>query len=349
MRVSHDSNISRPITGQGLLTQCSKLEQEYLALPMKPYRLLTEMSIWQTIDIQRIAVGQATVTFDPKTVRGFAARSQLFDDSRANVGFALPDHYKRVSALVSARTPYEAAEKALNGIDLVRASWNLSLNRGKTWRHSGGRPSPVNDIRLSPFHTVHDLTGALATDTYWYDPGYSKPASLYADKPRFSRLQEFAKNLRARLVQLPYRSDIESALLRYVRALDSADLNDAFLRLWSLLEYLTDSGHDPYKVATRRAAFMFQDRERAQLVLTHLTQHRNRFVHAGSDSGEIESLVFLLKRHVDSLLLFHLGNSIGFSTRSEAARFMDLPPDRAEIDRRISRLRSARKFVSGGD
>jgi hypothetical protein len=347
-RVSHDSNISRPISADSLLKQCSKLEQEYLALPAMPFRLLTEISIRWTIEVPRTTVGQTTVTFNPRTVRGFAERSRLFNDSRGNVGFALPDHYKRVSALVSARTPYEAAEKALNGIDLVRASWNLALNRGKAWRHSGGRPPPVNDIRLSPFHTVHDSAGALATETYWYDPGFAKPADLFSDKSRFSRLQEFALNLRTRLTQLPYRQDIESALLRYVRALDSADLNDAFLRLWSLLEYLTDSGHDPYKVATRRAAFMFQDRERAHLVLTHLTQHRNRFVHAGSDSDEIESLVFLLKRHVDSLLLFHLGNSFGFTTRAEAARFMDLPPNRDEIDLRINRLRSARKFVSGG-
>lgn len=347
-RVSRDAKTSRPITADSLLKQCSKLEQEYLALSMKPFRLLTEISISWTIDVPRTNVGQTTVTFNPRTVRGFSERSRLFNESRGTVGFALPDHYMRVSALVSARTPYEAAEKALNVIDLVRASWNLSLNRGKAWRRSGGRPSPVNDIRLSPFHTVHDSVGALATETYWYDPGFSKPAGLYSDKLRFSKLQEFAQNLRTRLTQLPYRSDIESALIRYVRALDSADLNDAFLRLWSLLEYLTDSGHDPYKVATRRAAFMFQDRERAQLVLTHLTQHRNRFVHAGSDSDEIESLVFLLKRHVDSLLLFHLGNSFGFATRAEAARFMDLPPNRDEIDLRIRRLRSARKFISGG-
>lgn len=274
-------------------------------------------------------------------------RSHLFEDAQTTVGTNLPENYKRISVTVTARTPHEAAEKGLNGIDLVRASWNLALNRGKSWRHTSGRPSPVNDIRLSPFHTVHDLTGALATETYWYDPSYTKPATLYSDKPNFEKLQKFAKNLRARLMLLPYRKDLESALIRYVRALDSADLNDAFLRLWSLLEYLTDSGHDPYRVTIRRAAFMFRDRERAQLILTHLAQHRNSFVHAGSDSDEIESLVFLLKKHVDALLLFHLGNTFGFKTRVEAAGFMDIPPNRDEIDKRISRLRSARKYVFG--
>lgn len=346
-RVSHDSAIARPITADSLLKHCSRLEQEYLALPKRTFRLLTEISINWTIDVPRAAVGQSVITFNPKTVKGYAERYRLFTESRIALGFELPERYQRVSVLVYARSAYEAAEKALNDIDLLRASWNLSLNRGKAWRHSGGRPSPVNDLRLSPFHTVHEATGALAIETYWYDPGYAKPATLYSDKNRFLGLQEFAKSLRARLTQLPYRQEIETALVRYVRALDSADLNDAFLRLWSLLEYLTDSGHDPYKVAIRRSSFMFQDRERAQLVLAHLTQHRNRFVHAGSDSDEIESLVYLLKRHVDSLLLFHLGNSVGFATRVDAAKFMDLPANRRDIDIRINLLRAARKFVSG--
>lgn len=346
-RVSYDSTISRPITDKALLKQCSKLEQEYLVLPKKSFRLLTEISIYWTIDIPKTTFGDVTITFNPKTVKGFAKRSHLFKDVQAEVGFLLPENYKRLSILVSARTHHEAAEKALNGIDLVRASWNLALNRGKTWRHSSGRPSPVNDIRLSPFHTIHDSTGALASETYWYDPIYTKPASLYSDKSQFEKLQKFAKNIRVKLAQLPYRRDLESALIRYVRALDSADLNDAFLRLWSLLEYLTYSGHDPYRVTIRRTEFMYRDRERTRLILTHLAQHRNSFVHAGSDSDEIESLVFLLKQHVDQLLLFHIGNTFGFTTRKEAAEFMDMPPDKDEIDKRINRLRSARKFVFG--
>lgn len=347
-KVAHDPAIPRPITADHLLRECSKHEQAYLTLPKKSYRLLTEISLWWTIDAPRIVIGSTTLTFKPKSEMGFSARSKLFQESHGTVGFDLPASYMRLSAHVTARTPHEAAERALNAIDLARASWNLSLNRGKTWRYSGGRPAPVNDIRLSPFHTIHDLKGKLATETFWYDPGYTRPANLFSDKTKFTRLLTFAGSLRSRLAQLPYRAEIEGALIRYVRALDSADLNDTFLRLWSLLEYLTDSTHDPYKVATRRAAFMFADRERSRLVLTHLTNHRNRFVHAGSDADDIESLVFQLKRYVDKLLLFHLGNRFGFPSRNEAARFMDLPPDKNDLDFQIKRLRDAKKFVSSG-
>ncbi len=346
--VAYSSAIPRPITAEGLLRECSKLENGYLSLPRKRYRLLTEISIWSTVEVPRVILGETTLTFRPKTDMGFRARSRLFQNSRSTVGFELPQSYMRLSALVTARETHEAAERALNDIDLTRASWNLSLNRGKTWRYTGGRPTPVNDIRLSPFHTVHDLDGNLATDSFWYDPGYARPANPFSDKAKFSRLLAFAAKLRFRLGSLPYRSEIEGALIRYVRALDAADLNDAFLRLWSLLEFLTDSSHDPYKVATRRAAFMLADRERSQLVLTHLTNHRNRFVHTGSDTDDIESLVFQLKRFVDALLLFHLGNPFGFASRAEAARFMDLPSNRSELESRIRRLRHAKRFISSG-
>lgn len=347
-KVAFDSSIPRPIKAESLIEECAQHERDYLALPKQNFRLLTEISIYWTIDVPKIVIGDTTLVFKPKGDVGFSARSRLFQDSKSSLGFELPRNYMRLSAHISARTPFEAAERALNSIDLARASWNLSLNRGKSWRYSGGRPTPVNEIRLSPFHTIHDPKGNLAAQTYWYDPGYSRPANMFSDKPKFERLLSFSGNLRSRLTKLSYRSDIEGALIRYVRALDSADLNDTFLRLWSLLEYLTDSTHDPYKVATRRAAFMFTNRVRSQLVLTHLTNHRNRFVHAGSDTDDIESLVFLLKRYVDELLLFHIRNPFGFSSRNEAALFMDLPPNKKELQLRIKRLLDAKKYVGDG-
>lgn len=345
-KVTYDPKLPRPITADVLLRQCSKLEREYLSLPKRKFRLLTEISLWWTIDVPPTRIGSTALTFKSKNARGFKERARLYREMKSTVGFDLPRHYMQLSALVTARTPDEAAERALKDIDILRASWNLAINRGKAWRHSGGRPPPINEIRLSPFHTVHESNGKLIDHQFWYDPGYSCPAKPYNDSVKFVRLLSFAKKLRTRLAKLPYRPEIEEGLIRYVRALDSSDLNDAFLRLWSLLEFLTDSSYDPYKVATRRAAFMFADRERSQLVLTHLTNYRNRFVHAGSETNDIEPLVFMLKRYVDALLIFHIGNVFGFESRTDAARFMDHPTSYSEIDIRVKRLRQARKFLS---
>lgn len=340
--------LTRPITENSLLESCSLLEKEYLAQPKNAYRILTEVSLQWTINVPRIRIGDVSLTFKPKLNKAYRERARLANDVKWDLNFELPHSYMRVSAFVYARSTYEAAQKSLDAVDLVRASWNLALNRGKTWRYSSGRTPPINDIHLSPFHTVHKADGSLATNEFWYEPRYSKPAQIFTDKTKFERVLAFARNLRIGLSKLKYREDIESALIRYVRALDTTDLNDTFLSLWSLLEYLTDSSNTTYKVTTRRAAFLFADRESSNLVLSNLTNHRNRFVHVGSESENIESLVFQLKRYVNALLLFHLGNRFGFASRAEAAQFMDLPTSKSELDLKILRLQQARRYISGG-
>jgi hypothetical protein len=86
---------------------------------------------------------------------------------------------------------------------------------------------------------------------------------------------------------------------------------------------------------------MFSDREYAHQVLS------NKSVHAGSESSDIESLMYQLKRYVEVLIKFHVGNKYRFSSIADAAEFMDLPNDKVSIDRKISKLHYAKKFVSG--
>lgn len=138
--VAHNSSPVRPITADTLLKACSKLERDYLSRPKNCYRLLTEISLLWTIEVPRIRIGDVAVTFKPKLENGYVARARLANESRSTLGFELPRSYMRVSARVNARSVEEAAERALDALDLVRASWNLALNRGKTWRYSSGRP-----------------------------------------------------------------------------------------------------------------------------------------------------------------------------------------------------------------
>lgn len=334
------------ITSALLLQSCHRQEAEYLRKPLTALRLLTGVSMASIHRLPPIRIGSCAITFNPKAKVARQHRARLHRDVRFSLGFDLPIQYTDVSVKVKTRSPFEGAQRALDALDLARATWNLALNRGKGWRISSGKPRPVNDILLSPFHTMHNEDGSLATESWWYDPGYAGPAQPFSDRAKIDALLAFSKKLRTRMSQSNYADELANSLVRYVRALDSADLNDSFLRLWSILEFLTDSTFDSYKVAVRRAAFMFADRDYSVQVLTHLMNHRNRFVHAGTDTGEIESLVYLLKRYVDALLLFHIGNSFKFETRASATQFMDLPPSKSQIDERIRRLRNARKFVA---
>ena len=152
--------------------------------------------------------------------------------------------------------------------------------------------------------------------------------------------------IRKLLKRINYPNDIISAILRYTRALDLTNWEDAFLRLWSVLEHLTATGpNDNYALTIRRAAFIYGGDEYARQVLTHLKDYRNRAVHAGSENHEIQAFMYQLKRFVESLLEFHLGNKFGFTSLKEVATILDLPCSRDELCKKKEALMYAEKFL----
>ncbi len=342
-----EAGVKGKITSNFLLKSCHKQENEYLRRPVATYRLLTGVSLASVHTLPSIRIGSSTITFNPKAEVAKKHRARLYNDVKFSLGFDLPTQYMDVSVTVKARSPFEGAQCALDAIDVARATWNLCLNKGIRFHHYSGRARPVNDIVLCPFHTMHNVDGSLATESYWYDPGYSRPMKQFSDTAEIDRLFTFSKKLRRRLSQSTYSHELTDSLVRYVRALDAADLNDAFLRLWSILEFLTDDDSTGRKseATIRRAAFMVGGKDNSVQVLNHLLSHRNRFVHAGTDTNEINSLVYLLKRYVDELLMFHIRNPFKFETLASAALFMDQPQKKPQIDEDIRRLRDAQKSL----
>jgi len=269
------------------------------------------------------------------------------NDAKHSISSDLPSNYAVVSVSVTARSTAEAVDKALDRLDFVRGIWNLWKNRGHTIRISSGKRSPVNSILLGPIHTLHHGNGNLATESWWYEPQYQGPVNPYDEKAKIENMYKYMVRFRSHFKKSNYESDLMQAVVRYVRALDSRDWDDSFLRLWGVLEFLTGTLSDSYKVTIRRASYMFADKEYAHLVLSHLRDYRNKSIHAGSESSDIESLMYQLKRYVEALIEFHIGNKFRFSSIADAAEFMDFPNDKALIDRKISKLRYAKQFMSG--
>jgi hypothetical protein len=160
------------------------------------------------------------------------------------------------------------------------------------------------------------------------------------------RLLDFEKRVRRRLSKISYAGELEKAVRRYSRALDSRDFNKAYLELWSVLESLTFSVTDRYDVTIRRTLFLWKDKDFNKQILEHLRNYRNRMVHAGLNSEEIETLVRQLRGYVEGLLLFHLFNRQNFADMNQVGEFLDLRPDAAELQRKIPLMRKAVKFLS---
>jgi len=142
--------------------------------------------------------------------------------------------------------------------------------------------------------------------------------------------------MRKYLSKSHYREDLEDAIRRYTRVLDSREWNSAFVQIWSLLEYLTATSEDPNKVTLKRALSLSHkdEREFHRQVLKHLMTYRNRTVHAGYTSEAIETHLYQLKRYVERVLLFHIYSAPDFASIGKAAEFMHLPPELPELRRK---------------
>ncbi len=67
----------------------------------------------------------------------------------------------------------------------------------------------------------------------------------------------------------------------------------------------------------------------------------------GTGDNDIDIHVYQLKGYVEQLLMFHVRNSFKFKNMSEAAKFMDLQPDKKALKKQIELCRAGIRFMGG--
>ena len=70
--------------------------------------------------------------------------------------------------------------------------------------------------------------------------------------------------------------------------------------------------------------------------------------HQGSESHDLEALMYQVKRYVETTLEFHLGNYSSFECLEHAAEFMGLPDDKKTLDRKLATLKFAKGYLRNG-
>jgi len=244
-----------------------------------------------------------------------------------------------------AKSPGGAADVSLDALQLVCGLINLGTNRSKGMRTSwGGTRQPVNDVTLGPFHTVHHPSGALAAESWWYEPNYIAPLRPKRYRSELKHVLKYVSSARGLLQSIAYSSKVEDWIRAYGRALDERDWSTSFVRLWQTLEAVTMTGTQSYAVTVKRTASIHRDAEYHRAVLDQLRRIRNTLVHSGSDGGDLESKLYLLKRYVENMLEFHLRFAGTFSRPDDAADFLDLPIESPELVRSYQLIRRACRF-----
>ena len=335
------------ITAERLLSEIRNLESKYLRRPLQRYNLVTSISVNRLCKLKRKKVYGCTISFCSFLPKVYdEAISEIIEHARYSIAGKIPTNYMYVKVSVSAKSHDEAANKALDALNLIRGIWNFFENRKHGIRISSGKRYPVNKYILGPLHTLHKPNGKLATKNWWYNLEYVYQIRPYDPSRIIEKLYKFESSVRKLIQKSEYSSDIDTAILRYARALDLTNWEDAFLRLWSVLEHLTGmSRNDRYEVIVRRAAFVFGGEKYARQVLTYLKDYRNRAVHSDSENHDIEAYMYQLKRFVEALIRFHLGNKYGFKSLADASRVLGLPCDRQELRKKRKDLAYAERFL----
>jgi hypothetical protein len=169
------------------------------------------------------------------------------------------------------------------------------------------KPKPVNNIILGPIHTLHKPSGELAaTEVWWYEPSYLGAIKPFTPKQNeIDSMNESFNYVKKTFKMHKYPQVIHNAIIRYTRALDERDWTTAFIKLWSILELLTDTGKTSYDTTIKRTAFLYKEREYHLQVLQHLKKYRNSSVHLDKGNSEMETYLYQLKNYVETLMGFH--------------------------------------------
>lgn len=337
------------LTPDRFLAEITKREKSYLAAPKTRFRLVTSISMQHPKVPLLLRFKEIELSFGWRQNKAITtARRTILDQTKDTVIGGLPSSYESVSVLVSARTKNEAATLAQDQLDLVQGIWNFWKNRATFIRRSSGLRNPVNSIILGPIHTLHTPLGALATDSWWYESSYRGSVNVYKDGGRIDKMTAFTKLVRRLLQRIPYREIVESAIIRYSRALDSRDWNYAFLQLWSIIELLTGTTpNESHKITVKRAANTYkEDDEYVTQSLIHLRTHRNNSVHTGEEIDNVEPLMYQAKNIVEHLIEFHLYHAGKFKKLVDVAEFLDSADSLDKLDDRIRKLQLVRSYVA---
>lgn len=332
------------LSPESILSEVNALILAYFKQPLNKYHLITSLSFGWRAKPPSFSLNGTKLRLDAQFRRYAKARREPIEEIKHSLLADLPTDYAQVLVTTQGRTSEEAVERGIRTLDLVRATWNFWINSSHGFRMSTGKRQPVNEIHLGPLHTLHKPNGSSVGDEWWYEPDYTGSVRPFNAPDKLPRLLTFQRKVLRLLRRHPYRELLESNLIRYSRALDLRDWESSYLRLWAVLEQLTNTGTEGYGVTVRRTSALYKFSDVTRQELLHLRERRNRSVHEGTEHRDLETLMYQLKGFVEDLLWYHLNGGKRFTNIQDAALFLDLPTTNTELAKRFKTIKYALRF-----
>lgn len=313
----------------------------------KKFVLLSSLAVNRTLKLKRCSIDGTVLTFPNRLPKSFRKNRQAISDFHFKSSHTgkVATQYKLVKLSTQAKSTHDAFDKCLFSLNLIRGIWNLFFNR-TTPISFRSHQTPINRITLGPLHTLHLPDGRKATEEWMYEAVYRNPLTVFTpmNPSQLQNMLKFGADVRQRLKKCKYQEDMKKAIVMYCQAFDLHDWEASFIKLWGLLEFLTNTKNDSYDTTIRRVKFLYKDTEDTHQSLTYLREFRNSLVHLLKGSHGLDIFIFELKYYVERLLGYHLYNNYKFESIADACRLLDQPCDNAVLTSKLDLLNKAQEF-----
>lgn len=311
----------------------------------KEYYLLTSISAKIDFDFPKFKINgceiQVVTGSFPKK---FNSRNNIYKHH----DWALklnPAGYKKVLVKTKSRNEFEAAEKCLDAINLLRFFLCFGCNSSITITIPGSdKVKPINRVLLGGCHTLHNTNGKLlADDVFWFEPNFNevRPHLIKNNPILIKNLKYLARNYE----QSKFRGDLKKSMLLFLQGLDSVDYHNGLISVWGALELLAAKGSEGKNdLISRRCSFLWSDSEYHKAIIEHVREYRNKRVHYGEAGSSASTHCFQIQRYYQTLFKYYINKAFKHKSLESANEFLDLPTNADEIKAKRVLLNRALKF-----
>ncbi len=336
-----------PISAEKFIDTVNTKSSKHFRKKNYNYVLVTSLSI-KTFPATRLRVRQCNIA--PLKTRGGRyphPKVILHKSSTMWIRKHLEStQYKPIRVKTNGRTEHEAAENALNALNLLRGIWSLLSTYG-SWSVSltTRRSTPIGVIHIGPLHTLHSSGRKDALDLYWYEPSYIEDYKLYDPSKGWKHLEKNRRLAMRKISNTKYQAELETVIIRYAIALDQPNPDLSFLQMWSILETITDTVGSSYDETIRRTVWIFKDNKLPKELMAALRLRRNQLVHASKSGYKPRQTVYLIKTFIDEHLLYLIHNDFNVSSFKEYGGHLALTRDIDALKCKQERLEVAIRFL----
>lgn len=310
----------------------------------EPYRIITEINIKNIYSIPRTTINNCIITF-------YNTLPQKYKKSRDAHFLLHPDinnpkleSYTSVCISTKAANKDHAMDTAIEALDILRALFQIGFKKHRSITASAKEfEYPTHSIvQCGKFHSIHSPNGKLLGSEYWINLSFQEKkmaTSLKRPESTYEHLKKAVQRLKA----CSYSSHTLQALTNYVDAVDRADPELRFMKLWSTLEKLTMC--DDTNNVVKRASFFYEERALHQAILLSLRNSRNSHIHGGQPPINIELKNYQLCSFIEHMLNFFISNPFRYSTTDEIRSLLSLPTQAQDLKTQIATLKTVQKFI----